>query len=1042
MRKKLKKALIIVGSACLFLILIVVIAALLFFYQKPFIKGIVEKQLAKRTGIQITIGTLDYKLFPLRVEAGEITFAAKLDETEVDVFIEKLVLSGNIHRIRKKARPYFEAIEGEGVRIVSYVKKARKKIAIEDMLHALSSGMSYVRKIRLKNSFFEFIFSRKRMTLQGVDFVLLPSGSPESFAYSLTCRNVDGLIQPEKYMFQTFIQGSGTLSLKKTPSIDGRFTFRANHITLAEKKTHFEEIYLSLNGEFDPDKNTLTFPTLEIDLPSYINLSSLMSTISLDDLTFHLRPRIEINDLNWFFSLVKEYAPYQLDELELNGSAFFKGEARIFPNLSKQKAIVSGTLVLNATDIKYRTSGDLLDCRLSGSFRINDFPDNQDFSGRLKIYKNSFSGKLFDAQGISLDIPIVFKRAESRLNMSRFTGHLKTMVIDIQDRKFEMDDIDFQGQAFIDLKKREIQLSQAIIQLAPFPQIHLEVQAGLNSQDLKSISVRSSQMSFQSLLDFFSPFIPQNITELEPDGILDFQIVARNHPQEKDKAWMVSAKLEASRMNFHDPTFTVAGEALQPNFIFEGTFRRPFKNIPFAVKLELSQGETLWRDFYINWTETPIQGNISGQFQTSQKRLTDLSLDASIPDFGRITGTGDLDLQEPRSVDLKVTASELQLASLYSFISQRRTDSQPQAKLKGEAECRVELEGDKNSFSIRGHLKIRDASWTSGDKNFSIQRIDAHLPLFYERNSEPTESKVNAAEQGYLNLQKLHSTYLDMDTLRLDLSVQRNGYIIEPYELEIFGSIASIGKTTLEFGSNPLSFKSHASFFWRDGNLSQLPVQSKQFQFQGKFSVDLPKVEISLDHIYTEGQCKLEAFGGTIDINNIQVDQPFSKSRTTSCDVKLSGLNLEKITDSIPFGRVTGIINGEIKDLAFSYGQPERFFIHIESEKKKGMPQRFSLKATNDLAILGTGEKTPFSPQSGWTRLVKEFRYNKIGIFCSLKNDIFSLRGTIHKEGIEYLVKGSGLFAINVVNKQARNQIRFKDMLSRLKRIGHTKQSQ
>jgi len=78
---------------------------------------------------------------------------------------------------------------------------------------------------------------------------------------------------------------------------------------------------------------------------------------------------------------------------------------------------------------------------------------------------------------------------------------------------------------------------------------------------------------------------------------------------------------------------------------------------------------------------------------------------------------------------------------------------------------------------------------------------------------------------------------------------------------------------------------------------------------------------------------------------------------------------------------VTGIINGEIKDLAFSCGQPERFFIHIESEKKKGMPQRFILKGTNDLAILGSGEKTPFSPKSGWIRLVKEFRYNKIGCF-------------------------------------------------------------
>lgn len=139
MKKKLKKAFLILGSILLFSLLIVIIASLLFFYRKPFIKGIIEKQIEKRTGIHITIGTLDYELFPLRVEARAIKFTTKLDDTKVGVFIEKLVFKGDIHRIRKKVRPYFETIEGEGVWIISSVKKARNKIVIEDILRGLSS---------------------------------------------------------------------------------------------------------------------------------------------------------------------------------------------------------------------------------------------------------------------------------------------------------------------------------------------------------------------------------------------------------------------------------------------------------------------------------------------------------------------------------------------------------------------------------------------------------------------------------------------------------------------------------------------------------------------------------------------------------------------------------------------------------------------------------------------------------------------------------------------------------------------------------------
>ena len=164
--------------------------------------------------------------------------------------------------------------------------------------------------------------------------------------------------------------------------------------------------------------------------------------------------------------------------------------------------------------------------------------------------------------------------------------------------------------------------------------------------------------------------------------------------------------------------------------------------------------------------------------------------------------------------------------------------------------------------------------------------------------------------------------------------------------------------------------------------------------------------------------------------------------RTLSCDVDFKDLNLEKVTDSIPFGRVTGILKGEIKDLAFSYGQPERFIMQIESIKRKGVSQKFSLSAVNDLAVISSGEKTSVSPSTGITRFVSTFRYKKIGIYCSLKNDMFTLRGTIREKGIEYLVKKSWLFGISVVNRNPKSQISFKDMMGRLKRIGQSEKSQ
>ncbi len=1042
MKKKIKKALIILGSIILVFILVLITAVLLFFYNKPLVKGLLEKQLTKRTGIQVTIGKLDYELFPLRIEAESVAFSTHLEDTEVDVSVEKLILKGDVHRIRKKKKPYLDSFEGIGVRIRARVEKTRKKIVIDDIIHSVSTGMSYVRQISLENSILDFVFSDKRINLQGVDFALSPSEEHESFTYTLLFRDAEGQIQSHKIGFQNTIQGSGNLSLKDTPSIDGRFYLKNTHFILAERKAQFEKIDLNFIGELQTAKNILSFPMLEIEIPSYGSLSSPLAVTIEDDLTLQFRPRIQIDDLSHVLSLVKDHVPYEIEGLEMEGSVLFEGEGQIFPKQKAQKARVSGKVVINPTRVRYRTSRFSLDNFLDGSLRIHDFPENLSISGRLSISKGSYSQNNLEIKGLTMEIPVEFKRKTSELNISPPKGHFQALAYHLQERKIEITDISFSGKGIFDPQKRKINLSQANIQFLPFPPLQMTAQAGFVPQDSKSISVKCSNIGFQSLLEFFSPYIPPSMKGWEPDGVLSLQIEAHNSFQKQGEVWDVTSRLETSDVQFHDPSFSFAGESLEPRLVLKGTFQRASKIIPLSASFDLSKGESLGMDYYINWNEMPVRGTMSGQLELSERRITDVSMDAFIPNFGKFTGTGIIDAGQPSQFNLIVTASDLNLSSLVTFMTQKRGGGQFPTEVKGIADARIAFKGDKNAYSIKGHIRTQDASLAVGNKKFSIKEIDAYIPLDYEKNLKGIKYKDDPPEKGFLALTDIHTSLLDFASLKLDFSTKRNRYMTEPLELEIFGGKVSLGRVFLEFGSDLANFKAQTSFFWKEADLSQLPIQSPQFQLKGKFSIDLPHIEIFPDHVSTEGLCEVEAYGGKITANNIQIERPFSQARTISCDVRLTALDLEKITDSIPFGRVTGIINGEIQDLAFSYGQPERFIIRIESEKRKGIAQRFSLKATNDIAIIGTGEKTPLSPNSGWTRLIKEFRYDKIGMYCSLKNDMFTLRGTIQKKGTEYLVKGSGLFAINVVNKQPRNQIRFKDMLSRLKRIGRSQKSQ
>ena len=65
----------------------------------------------------------------------------------------------------------------------------------------------------------------------------------------------------------------------------------------------------------------------------------------------------------------------------------------------------------------------------------------------------------------------------------------------------------------------------------------------------------------------------------------------------------------------------------------------------------------------------------------------------------------------------------------------------------------------------------------------------------------------------------------------------------------------------------------------------------------------------------------------------------------------------------------------------------------------------------------------------------KEFPYERIGLRATLENDVFRINGTIREAGKEYLVKRGGFSGVDIVNQNPDNQIRFKDMLKRIKRV-------
>jgi hypothetical protein len=261
---------------------------------------------------------------------------------------------------------------------------------------------------------------------------------------------------------------------------------------------------------------------------------------------------------------------------------------------------------------------------------------------------------------------------------------------------------------------------------------------------------------------------------------------------------------------------------------------------------------------------------------------------------------------------------------------------------------------------------------------------------------------------------------------------------LEPFSLALFGGRLELGRTVFRYDPATGSFRGLGSLALRELDIARFPVASPKFKLTGKVRAEFPRLDIGTDLIGVSGRGEADVFGGKIVLRDLAVSDPFTPGRSISLNVDLVELDLKKLTDEVPFGEVTGIVSGEIRGLVLTYNQPARFDFRLESVPRKGVARTFSLKAVDNLTVLSSGQQASAGTGSFWMSFIRGFRYRRLGIVSTLRNDTFTLNGTIHEGGLEYLVKKPALFGISVVNREPEKVISFKEMTSRLKRVGQS----
>jgi len=175
--------------------------------------------------------------------------------------------------------------------------------------------------------------------------------------------------------------------------------------------------------------------------------------------------------------------------------------------------------------------------------------------------------------------------------------------------------------------------------------------------------------------------------------------------------------------------------------------------------------------------------------------------------------------------------------------------------------------------------------------------------------------------------------------------------------------------------------------------------------------------------------------GGVVRVEGLKTGDLIKNPHGLVVDrITLTNVNLEHLTEKLEFGSVSGILNGEIRDLVLHAGQPEAFRAHFWTQKKRGIHQYVTNQAVRDLiTVLVRNEQITSNLGRLGKDLLSKYGYESLDLSCGVENGYLWVQGKIQEDGEEYLLKGQGMKQLNIINANPGGAIRWRDFVAQYK---------
>lgn len=350
-----------------------------------------------------------------------------------------------------------------------------------------------------------------------------------------------------------------------------------------------------------------------------------------------------------------------------------------------------------------------------------------------------------------------------------------------------------------------------------------------------------------------------------------------------------------------------------------------------------------------------------------------------------------------------------------------------QARLRGAA---------GEAVTAKGEIRLAGLSFSSAAGGLDVERLQLQLPVDL-RWTAGGGVQAGEPQRGLLAFDRVVAGGVQLAAIATELAVLGDSVtMVGDLQLPVLG-----GEVVLErAGFADLARSSRHLTAAVGLNRIRLAEVSRVLglpPLSGDVTGGFPQVLYSKGILTVDGTGELAVFGGTVTMRGITGADLLTRYPRLKLSADWRDIDLAQVTRTFDFGTMSGIVEGELVDCEIFRDVPVRFRGRLQSVPREGVKQRISLKAVNNIAIVGTGSGLGFL-DSGLRRFIDSYAYRGIGLEMALSQDRFLLRGLERRGDRELFVKGRFPLRLDVVNVDPGMTVSFRTMIQRLRALDVT----